>query len=66
MDLTEGVPHHTAMTLVAVAVDGYRAGLRAKVEALWLTQIVPPNRDTYVAAIKDVLALLEGRSDVTQ
>jgi len=45
------------------AVDEYRADLRAKVEALWLTQIIPPKRDTYGAAIKDVLALIDGGSD---
>lgn len=41
----------------------WEADLRAKVEALWLTQIIPPKRDTYGAAIKDVLALIDGGSD---
>jgi hypothetical protein len=34
---------------------------RAKVEALWLTRIVPPERNSYVAAIKDVLDLIDDK-----
>jgi len=59
-----GLEEVAARAYAAMVLDNYRATLRARVRALWLTSDTDHDyEDGYEAAKRDVLDLIDGGSD---